>query len=57
MKLSNLFKKNTETAKTSRIEPMSKDMLGKVIGGDGGTSVPLPVDAARVKSHSNQNNN
>jgi hypothetical protein len=57
MKFSNLFKKNTETTKTSRIEPLSKEKLGKVTGGDGGTAIPLPVDAARVKSHSNQNNN
>ena len=57
MKFSNLFKKNAETSKTSRIEPLSKDKLGKVVGGDGGVPVPLPEDAARVKSHSNQNNN
>jgi hypothetical protein len=58
MKPSNLFKKSNASVKVSRIESLSKEKLGKVSGGDGGvTPVPVPQEANKVKSHSNQSNN
>lgn len=46
------------TAFANKVEKLSEKELTKVTGGDGGTNPPpTPDDAARVKSHSNTNNN
>ena len=55
----NLLKSKKEVATKSNVEKLNKDALKNVIGGTDGTTpaTPTPDDAARVKSHSNQNNN
>jgi hypothetical protein len=62
MKISNLFKKKNDKTSFSNFDEMKKEQITKVLGGSGATNssatpVPTPDDAARVKSHSNQNNN
>jgi hypothetical protein len=59
----NIFKKNkTQESKlkgfSDKVQILNQEETRKVIGGGGGgTSTPDPSDAAKVKSHSNQNNN
>ena len=57
--LSRLFKKNEKPAAKASFEKLNKNELKNVIGGSGTdtTTTPDPIDAAKVKSHSNQNNN
>jgi hypothetical protein len=50
--------KKTKTGITvNKNESVSKEMLGKVLGGGGGSSAPDTVDTAIVKSKSNISNN
>jgi hypothetical protein len=54
----NFFKKKPATSKLANVEVINKNQMNSTVGGSGGTTAtPDPVDAARVKSHSNQNNN
>ena len=65
--LSRLFKKNENQVAKGSFEKLNKNELKNVIGGSGtdttttttggGTTGGGIVDAAKVKSHSNQNNN
>ena len=54
---SKLFKKSEKNVTKSNMEKLNSSELKNVIGGGNGDTVPLPVDAAKVRSHSNQNNN
>lgn len=60
----NILKKNEKTeSKLKNLSAKNQELnaaeLKKVIGGGGGGdgTTPDPSDAARIKTHSNQNNN
>ena len=61
--LSKFFKRNAKPAAKASFEKMNKSELKNVIGGGGGDSTTTTtggsgdVGAAKVKSHSNTNNN